>query len=306
MKSKLSLLFLALMLSVLSMTGQTSAEPSKLTGLYLGQKPPGTTPEIFAPGIVSTDAHEFSSCFSPDGKEFYFSRRHPVLNQIVVMSSKMIDGVWTEPDLAPFVENQFSFEPSVTPDNKRLYFQSGKPIPGQPGPPMNVLYVDREGDGWSEPKNPGAPFNPAQAMHISSTNDGTIYTTDISGGMGSECLAIIKKINGAYTKIEKLGLPFNTEKLSMHPFIAPDESYIIYCVRRPGQQIVGVMFVSFKTKSGNWSEPKEINLSISAGQPFVTYDGKYLFFTAGEQGKSDIYWVSSEIINELKRGNSEN
>ena len=27
----------------------------KLTGSYLGQQPPGMTPEIFAPGLVSTE-----------------------------------------------------------------------------------------------------------------------------------------------------------------------------------------------------------------------------------------------------------
>jgi hypothetical protein len=41
---------------------------------YLGQAVPGLTPERFAPGVVSTDAIEFNSVFSPDGREFYFTR----------------------------------------------------------------------------------------------------------------------------------------------------------------------------------------------------------------------------------------
>lgn len=45
-----------------------------LKGPYLGQKPPGMTPEIFAPGIVSSSgATEYGIAFAPDGKEFYFS-----------------------------------------------------------------------------------------------------------------------------------------------------------------------------------------------------------------------------------------
>ena len=44
------------------------------TGPYLGQKPPGDKPEIFAPGIVSTAGHEFGSSFSPDGRYLFFSR----------------------------------------------------------------------------------------------------------------------------------------------------------------------------------------------------------------------------------------
>jgi len=288
-----------LVLTATRLLSQQSEFP-KLTGPYLGQKVPGNIPEIFAPGIVSTASHEFSCCFSPNEKEFYFTRRHAGLNETVIMTSKLVDRIWTEPDVAPFVEKQFSFEPWITPDNTRLYFQSGKPIPGQPGPQMNVLYVDREGDGWGEAKNPGSPFNPAKAMHISSTADGTIYTTDISGGPGSECLAIIKKVNGKYLELQKLGSPFNNEKQSMHPYISQDESYIIFGVRRPTQQINSVLFFSYRKEDGTWSEPKEINLGINAGQPFVTSDGKYLLFTSGEQGKGDIYWVSTRIIEELK------
>ena len=46
-----------------------------LQGPYLGQKPPGMTPKIFAPGIVSTAEFEFAGTFSPDGKEYFFTRR---------------------------------------------------------------------------------------------------------------------------------------------------------------------------------------------------------------------------------------
>lgn len=44
-------------------------------GPYLGQKPPGMTPEIFRPGIVSlSEAVEYGMAFTPDGQEFYFNR----------------------------------------------------------------------------------------------------------------------------------------------------------------------------------------------------------------------------------------
>jgi len=266
---------------------------------YLGQNQPGNIPEVFAPGIVSTELHEFSCCFSPDGNEFYFARRDSVLNKAVIMVSKRVNETWTELAMASFVENKYSFEPWVTPDNKRLYFQFGEPILGQSGPPMNVLYVEREQGGWGEVINPGEPFNPAKAMHISSTEDGTIYTTDISRGPGTECLAIIKNINGQYLNLEKLGDPLNREAQSMHPYVATDGSYLIFGVKRPSQQINSVLFFSHKEDS-SWSEPKEINLGINAGLPFVTSDGKYLFFTSGEQGKGDIYWVDAKIIEQLK------
>ena len=48
-----------------------------LKGPYLGQKPPGMTPEVFAPGIISKAGFHLHSslAFSQDGREVYFTRR---------------------------------------------------------------------------------------------------------------------------------------------------------------------------------------------------------------------------------------
>lgn len=271
-----------------------------LKGPYLGQKAPGTVPEVFAPGVVSTVAHEFACSFSQDGKECYFSRSHPQLKKIVIMVSRLADGAWTEPFVAPFAANQFAFEPMVTPDNKRLYFQSGEPIPGQAGPPMNIMYVEREGDGWGAPKNPGPPFNPAKTMYISMTAAGTIYTTDIAAGPGTERIAVIKRVNGQYQPLERLGPPINGEAQSMYPFITADESLLVFASRKRDDKITSRLLVSFKQPDGSWNEPQPIDLGMSAGTPWISADGRFLFFTGGERGKSDIYWVDAAIIEKLK------
>jgi hypothetical protein len=271
-----------------------------LTGPYLGQNAPGRAPEVFAPGIVSTPAHEFSCAFTPDGKEFFFARRHPELNVPVVMMTTLRDSAWTEPAVAPFVENQLSFEPTVTPDNKRLYFQSGKPVPGQTGPPMNVLCVEREGDGWGAAKDPGPPLNPAKAMQVSVAASGTIYTTDISQGMGTEAIAVSRLVEGQYQPLERMGPPIAAETHSMYPFIAPDESYLIFTAKRPEDKLKSVLLISFRKPDGSWDRPRPIDLKMEAALPYVSPDGRFLFFTAGEQGKSDIYWVSAGVIEDLR------
>ena len=61
----LILLFLCVNLS----SGQQFTD---LYGDYLGQTPPGDTPAVFAPGIVSTSHLEHSpAIFSNDGNEVY-------------------------------------------------------------------------------------------------------------------------------------------------------------------------------------------------------------------------------------------
>jgi len=273
---------------------------SNLTGSYLGQTLPGTIPGLFAPGIISTDDHEFSCCFSPDGTEFYFTRRNPETRRPVVMVCKQTEGRWTKPEpLAALLPIGFTFEPFITPDNTRLYFQTSAVVNDKPE--MLTRYLERTKEGWSDMKDPGEAFNPGKTMHISATMDGTIYTTDISGGMGSESLGMIRMVNDQYEKLEKLGGPFNKTEKQQHPWIAPDESFIIFTVRRPGQTPVSVLFCAFRNQDGDWSDPVELNLGMDAGQPYVSPDGKYLFFTSGDpKVGSDIYCVSAKIIEELR------
>jgi Tol biopolymer transport system component len=276
-------------------------------GPYFGLTPPGSRPEVFAPGIVSTDAHEFACSFTPDGREFYFTRMTSPGSPTLIMVSRMVDGAWTEPEPAPFnhPSARMSFEPMVTPDGRRLYFSSDRPLdaraaPGGP-PSLNLWYVEREGDGWGEPKEAGAPFNPMRAMYASTTRAGVLYTTDISSGMGREGIGVARPEGGAYAAIERLGEPVNAGAANLYPFIAPDEEYLVFTRREGGPGSATALYVSFRTPDGSWGEPAAVELGMPAGVPSVSPDGKYLFVTAGERGKSDIYWVSTDVLRPGRR-----
>lgn len=270
-------------------------------GAYLGQTPPGLTPQVFAPGIVSTGAHEFACSFTPDGKEFYFTRMAPQ-NPTLIMVTRMVDGTWTEPEPASFNDPaaRMSFEPQVTPDGRRLYFSSDRPLdpsaaPGGP-PSLNIWYVEREGDGWGGPRNPGPPFNPMKAMYISATRSGEIYTTDLSQGMGREGIGMARPAEGAYAAIERLGAPVNAGAANLYPHVAPDGTYLVFTRREGGPGSPTALHVSFRSADGTWGDPAPVPLGMNAGTPSVSPDGRYLFFTAGERGKSDIWWVSAEVL----------
>ena len=161
---------------------------------------------------------------------------------------------------------------------------------------MNVWYVERDGDGWSQPRNPGAPFNPMRSMYVSTTRSGAIYTTDISSGMGSEGIGVARLADGAYSAIERLGAPINSGSANMYPYVSPDEEYVVFTRREGGMGSATALYVSFRNADGSWGEPAAVDLGMPAGVPSVSPDGRYLFFTAGERGKSDIYWVSTEVL----------
>ena len=86
----------------------------------------------------------------------------------------------------------------------------------------------------------------------------------------------------------------------VHPYIAPDESFLIYCSSISGTHGKADLWISFPLKKGDWSKPKNlghsINTSDSEGFPSLFHDGKYLFF----ERNGDIYWVETNILKEFK------
>ena len=47
---------------------------SDATGVLASSSQDGSVPEIVGPGVISTDAPEFATTLSPDGREIYFNR----------------------------------------------------------------------------------------------------------------------------------------------------------------------------------------------------------------------------------------
>lgn len=273
--------------------------------LYFGQQPPTTTPKIFAPGTISKpDRYEFGCTLSKDGKEFYFGVASSELTEIY--RTNLEDGKWTEPENI-FQEEPDSFnDPMLSNDENRLYFISDRPRDANDDiEDIDIWYAERKGGGWSSPINVGSPVNnDMEQYYISFNNEGAMYFSSNINEKGSpEASFDIYKAdpeNGGFLDPQKLPSAINTNSYEADVYVAPDESYIIFCSIRENGLGRGDLYISFKDKSGNWTEAKSMGDKINTKGhelcPFVTRDGKYFFYTSNE----DIYWVSSEIINALK------
>jgi len=90
----------AIFLFGIGITG-VHGQPENKTDYYLGQKPPGIVPEVFAPGIISEYVHG-TVAISPRGDEIYWVV-NPSTERIVY--SKWENGVWTKPAVADFVKD---------------------------------------------------------------------------------------------------------------------------------------------------------------------------------------------------------
>jgi hypothetical protein len=257
------------------------AEFPVLTGPYLGQKPPGATPELFAPGIVSRpEFREFSGAFTPDGREYYFFR---FADGAGMMVTKLTPAGWTEPKPAPFDTEYIDNEPHVTPGGRRLFFCSNRPYPGSgEGRRMTqVWFMERQGDDWGEPKHLGTGMFPTMSASGLITIGSAQYALTDDG---------LKEV-GALEYDP--AVPQSRRLVRQHTCMSPDESFHLFDFDER-------LYVCFRTKQGTWGAPADLSQRIDLPEgemlPTLSPDRRYLFFC----NRGDIYWVSAKIIDEAK------
>ena len=310
-----------------------AATRPELRGPYLGQQPPGMEPRLFAPGVVSTGLATRDVAITPDGNELYYSVTLGAKTMIMV--TRQIDGVWTEPEVAPFSGRYLDIEPTISTDGQRFFFLSTRPQPGQEEKPgwvyQDIWVMDREGDGWGEPSNLGPPVNSeAPEFFPSVTADGTLYFTREGEDRVSRTYRA-RLVDGVYSEPELLPPQVNCGTDRFNVFVAPDEAFVIVPAVGREDGLGGVdYYVVFRNDDDTWAEP--INMGPVINQPSgrewsasLSPDGQYLFFMSSRsdeeaglpltgrsitelldlstrpgQGSSDIWWVSAEVIEQLR------
>lgn len=281
-----------------------------LEGPYLGQAPPapGAEPLAFAPDIVSTHRFQHGTvAFAPDGSEAYWSTEVALpetgYSQGMIVFSRVGEGRWAEPAPAPFSRvGQGDDVPIFSPDGERLYFLSRRPRDSEEGlQAERIWYVTRSPDGWSEPVMiEGGPNTLELHWQFSVAADGSIYAP------GEGDIWVSRLIDGRYQEPVNLGAPVNSEAGEGAPFIAPDQSYLIFMRVRHERNIGGVdLWISFRNDEGNWTDPLNMGEPVNSRTvqicPIISHDGKYLFFNSARAGNDDNYWVDAGIIEQLKR-----
>ena len=328
-RHKLVLFFFAW--STLTLFPQSNNLPI-LIGPYLGQKPPGMTPEIFAPGIVSTCLNELNSVFSQDGQEFYFCVRNMGASSLFVM--KCAQGVWGRPVPLPFAGPYDDIDVSLAPDGQRLFFCSNRPVAGigAPKEDHDIWMCERQEGTWGPPIHlENAVNSPRDDFFPIVTKNKTLYFNSQRAGPGTNDIYMCLWVDGKYAPAEKLGPEINSEFREFDAFVVPDEDFIIFSSQRPADDQFGDLYISFKTQEGAWTTAVNMGKGVNARGPefgtVLSPDGKFLFFTrqaalrvvrhadspltyddyvkmhnSPDNGSSNIWWVDAKIIEELRPG----
>ena len=269
-------------------------------GPYFGQNPPGDTPEIFAPGFVSQAGRmERVMTFSPDQSMALFAVTSPDYKPTLFLT-RQVNGVWTTPEVPSFATEGNNTEPAISADGRRIYFASNRP-PGKPPYQFDLWMVERAADGWSTPTRLAPPISSEAAdYHPTISAAGTLcFASPRNGNPDIFCARQSGSTPGVFEAPAPVGA-VNTEHQEWDPFIAPDESYLIFKSDRPGG--LGGMdgYISFRAPDGSWGAPcllpAPLNTEGSDDVGDVSPDGRYLFFARRQGDDMDVYWVRADKV----------
>jgi hypothetical protein len=250
------------------------------TKIYLGQKPPGLIPEVFAPNLLSLNHRDGSGFLSPDLKEFYFTRRNGDTKKWTLIVLKYQDKQWKESVVGPRVGR-----PIFAPNGKTMH--------------LGNKYMETTKTGWSAIKSMGDMFDRKEfgIMRLSSSINGTYVFDDYKS---NDVLRMSTIKDGIRQEPKLLSKEINVGKWTAHPFIAPDESYLIWDSERENGFGGTDLYISFKQKDGSWGSAinmgNKINTTGKENGGYVSPDGKYFFFNR----KFVIHWVDAKIIEALR------
>lgn len=249
-------------------------------------------PEVFGPGVLST-GEIYRGSFAPDGRDFYFFRKVTAGEEDYrIFVSHLTNGKWSEPERLRLGGEYSDLYPSISKDGRRMVFSSYRPAPGQQSekPNAHIWYVDRKGDGWSEPVFI-ASVNKLGYYHswIEFGFDGAVYFRRTTPDW-SQKETLVSRWNGKeytppvpYEAVERWkGWREDVRVAGGSPGPNGEVVFLDVAARNPQTgRGASDIWVSFK-KGSNWTEPKPLGPAInSAGFdlfPFFSPDGQILYF----------------------------
>ena len=281
----------------------------ELTGDYLGQRKPGSTPKLFAPGILlNVHRPHGGIAFSPDGKVIYWAAALTYGTHQKIWMMHRINGRWNPPKATAFADEYTLGGPALTPDGRRFFVDVGIPTDeDNQYRDCDIWFMEKHPQGWSDLINPGSPLNSDKfEIGPSISSNGTVYyhSPNIEGGYGASDIYRSKFTNGRYETPENLGDSINAESMDVAPHIAPDESYLLFSSLRSDGYGDFDIYISYKKEDGTWTKAKNLGETINTpareSTSVVSPDGKFLFFISRRNGIGEFFWVDAKIIEELK------
>ena len=316
MKALIKIVVLAGLSGGFALARQTMPEFPKLTGPYIGQKLKSYLPEPFLPGLISSNGIPKHSplAVSPDGTEIYWAIAGPM----TIYFSKVENGQWTEPAMAPFAKGRECASVAIYPDGSKIFFseqvferqlQPGEARGNRVKRSIRLLYVEKNGRDWSEPKEADPIINTGETGdQVSFAKDGTIYFSfgdrTVPREQQNSDIYYSRLVDGKYQKPVRLDDAVNSIQDENSVSISPDETYLLFTRYKRAEirpdKIETDFYISYRKKDGSWTEAREV--SYLMGELATGFwighspDGKYIFYTSRAWTRyTDIYWSDAGL-----------
>jgi Tol biopolymer transport system component len=249
-----------------------------------GREPAGeiasATPELFAPGVVSSTEPEFATAFSVTGDTVYFNRTPPDRSRLPLYFSTRENGTWSEARPFEPTAGIEAIDPFVDPGSGRLYFSSDLDGSSPSAGAFGLWYLERTEAGWSAPIPLPAPINTDSSEVFNSlTSQGEMIFSSRRDGVRRIYAA--QSAGGAWSSPEVVH--FGTVTEGSNAVISTDGRFIVFAQRTPRGD--PDLVVSCRGETG-WMEP--VNLGAEVNSEFADFapalTTSHLYFTSERPG----------------------
>jgi len=272
-------------------------DPNNFKMDFLTDDIPGDIPIEFRSFDIPNGRLIHKGTFSPVLDEYYFTVSDRQFERFDVYVQKKENGSWSEPEQANFNSNYSDHGMSFSPDGNTLYFSSTRPTNVDGISETWHIWKSIKVDGkWSEPVFVNIPnVENKLVSHPSVSNSGTMYFHASNLDYSEMDIYFSKQVGGIFGSAQKASIEIGSPIGKCTPYISPSEDYLIFAT--VGEELN--LMVTYKNDLGQWTNTKKLNERINdrgQGNPYVTPDDKFLFFTAVDtsSGAWKVMWVNIE------------
>ena len=288
--------------SFLLLACQQKGEKPVPGNAFLADVIPNSNPLDFSPVKVPEGMLIHRGVFSPDFSKFYYTLSPPDFSQFDIYVMEKVGDAWNPGRKASFNSEHFDHGMSFSPDGKKLYFSSSRPIPKEGfANSWHIWKVERAGESWGEAQYVEIPnLQDKLLSHPSIGKSGRLYFHASNLDFSEMHIYYADLVEGNYQEALKWENPEWENLQTCTPYISPNEDFLIFATISNHLDLM----ISHKTTDGKWTKARKLNEVINTkgqGNPYLSPDQKFLFYAAEGDTSSQwtLKWVNIE--SELKK-----